>query len=152
VVLRYVFNSGITWGQGATTFMFGWLVLLGISYGVRVQTHIGVDVWVKKLSPGGKRAAAWTGIGVCLAYAALMLYGSIRYVHVQYVIGVEAEDIPIQNWILHIALPLGFALLLGRLLEVALRIWRGQQSGLLGDEAEEHIRRARAMAKLTGAG
>jgi C4-dicarboxylate transporter DctQ subunit len=152
VVLRYVFNSGISWGQGATTIMFGWLVLLGISYGVRVQSHIGVDVWVKQLSPRGKRAAAWAGILVCLAYAALMLMGSIRYVRVQYAIGVEAEDIAVQNWILHLALPLGFFLLLGRLLEVAWRIWSGKQSGLLGDEAEDHIRRTRAMAKLTGEG
>jgi C4-dicarboxylate transporter DctQ subunit len=152
VVMRYVFNSGFTWAQGATTFMFGWLVLIGISYGIRVNSHIGVDVWVKKLPPRGKRAAAYVGIVVCLLYAVLMLIGSTRYLRVMYILGVEVEDMPIQSWILHLALPLGFTLLLGRLIEVAWRIWQGRQSGLLADEAEEHIRAAKIRESLLGEG
>jgi len=150
VVLRYVFNSGLTWGVQATTLMFGWLVLLGIAYGIRVNSHIGVDVWVKKLPPGGKRVAAWIGVAACLLYAAMMLAGSWTYLKVMYRMGVEVEDLPIQSWVVHLALPLGFLLLLGRLLEVTWRLWHGRQSGLLGDEAEEHIRRMKAMDNLMG--
>ena len=31
VVLRYGFNSGLIWGLEMVTFLFAWLVLLGIS-------------------------------------------------------------------------------------------------------------------------
>src|SRR3954447_7660566 len=54
VVLRYVFNSGFVWGVEATTYMFAWLVLFGISYGIRVHAHIGIDLLVKGL-PGAPR-------------------------------------------------------------------------------------------------
>jgi di/tricarboxylate transporter len=36
VVLRYGFNTGLIWGLEATTFLFAWLVLFGVSYAVKV--------------------------------------------------------------------------------------------------------------------
>ena len=41
VVLRYGFNSGLIWGLEMVTFLFAWLVLLGISYGVKKKLHLG---------------------------------------------------------------------------------------------------------------
>lgn len=150
VVLRYAFNSGIVWAVEATTNIFAWMVLIGLAYGVREATHIGVDVWVKKLSPTGKRVTALLGAALCVAYTALLIVGSVRYEMVMYKMHIEAEDMPIQRWILLLALPIGFGLLLMRLLQLTARVWDGRQSGLLGDEAEEHIRRMRAMDNLTG--
>jgi len=40
VVLRYVFNGGFTWALEATTYLFGWMVLIGMSYGV-IQVLVG---------------------------------------------------------------------------------------------------------------
>ena len=39
VVARYVFNSGFVWALEVTTYMFAWLVLTGMSYGVKVGFH-----------------------------------------------------------------------------------------------------------------
>jgi hypothetical protein len=39
VVLRYGFNTGLIWGLEATTFLFAWLVLFGVSYAVKVTAH-----------------------------------------------------------------------------------------------------------------
>jgi len=150
VVLRYVFNSGLDWGVEGTTNLFAWLVLVGMSYGIRVASHIGVDVWVRKLPPKGKRVAALLGAVACIAYAALLLIGSLRYEMVMYKLGVEAEDLPIQRWILLASLPLGFGLLLVRLIELTWLVASGRQNGLLGDEAEEQIRRMKAMDNLMG--
>jgi len=50
VVARYIFNTGAIWALELTTFLFAWLVILGISYGVRIHSHIGVDAFVKLLS------------------------------------------------------------------------------------------------------
>src|SRR3546814_8791676 len=50
VVLRYVFNSGWGWALEATTYMFGWLVLVGISYGIKVGFHIGIDAEIGRAS------------------------------------------------------------------------------------------------------
>ena len=49
VVLRYVFGTGLVWSLEATTYTFAWLVLIGMSYGVRTRAHIAVDLFSNRL-------------------------------------------------------------------------------------------------------
>jgi C4-dicarboxylate transporter DctQ subunit len=140
VVARYVFNSGFVWALEVTTYMFAWLVLVGISYGVKVGFHIGIDAVVKLMPPRGQRMAGLAATLLCLFYAAILLIGSYRYVDTMHTLGVEAEDIALERWLLAIILPIGFLLLGWRLVQMAWRILRGQQTELLGDEAAEVLR------------
>lgn len=141
VVLRYVFNSSILWGLEANFYLFGWLVLIGAAYCVRVKAHIGVDAVVKLMSPSMQR---WIGMLVVLLvifYTLLMLYGSWVYLDRLFILDVEAEDIPIKRWILSLCLPIGFALFLARLVEMGWRIATGRSRGYeLADEAEDVLR------------
>jgi C4-dicarboxylate transporter DctQ subunit len=140
VVLRYGFNTGFIWQLEANTYLFSWLVMLGISYCVRVRAHFGVDAAVRLLPPNGRRAVGIFVVLLALAYTGMMLYGGIDYIHKLYVINVEAEDIPVATWKLSICLPLGFALLFVRLVEMGWRIVTGQSEGYeLADEAREAI-------------
>ena len=43
VVARYVFNYSFVWALELNTVFFAWLIFLGMSYGVRVGSHIGID-------------------------------------------------------------------------------------------------------------
>lgn len=141
VVLRYVFNTGFVWALEATVYLFAWLILLGISYGVRVHAHIGVDILVKSLPAVARRIVGLLAIGLSLLYTGLMLYGSVGYVSRLHRLGTEAEDIPIERWILTIVLPIGFVLLGLRLLEQGWAILQGRARGFeLGDEAAEILR------------
>lgn len=140
VVLRYVFNSGLIWQLEANYYLFSWLVMIGISYGVRVHAHIGVDAAVRLLPPKPRRVIGIFVLLLALTYTVLMLYGSFDYIQKMYVIDVQAEDIPVATWKLSICLPLGFALLLIRLLEMGWRIFTGQSQGYeLADEAREAV-------------
>ena len=49
VVARYVFNYSFTWALELSMVLFAWLIFLGIPYGVRIGSHIGVDSLVKAL-------------------------------------------------------------------------------------------------------
>jgi C4-dicarboxylate transporter, DctQ subunit len=141
VVLRYGFNSGFIWQLEAENYLFSWLVMIGISYGVRVHAHIGVDAAVRLFSPKVRRVVGIFVLVLALLYAGLMTYGSFDYLHKMYIINVEAEDIPVPTWILSICLPLGFVLLLIRLLEMGWRIVTGQSEGYeLADEAREAVK------------
>lgn len=140
VVARYVFNSGFVWALEVTTYMFAWLVMIGISYGVKVGFHIGIDAVVKLMSPRVQRLIGLLASLLCLLYAGILLIGSYRYVDTMHMLGIEAEDIALERWLLAIILPIGFALLGGRLMQAAWRILRGQQTELLGDEAAEVLR------------
>lgn len=138
VVLRYGFNSGFIWALEVNFYLFSWLVMIGISYCVRVRAHIGVDAAVKLLPPGPRRTVGILVLLLALLYTGLMIYGSFEYIHRMYIIDVEAEDIPIATWKLSLCLPLGFILLLIRLLEMGWRIFTGQSEGYeLADEAHE---------------
>ncbi len=140
VVLRYVFNSGFIWQLEADYYLFSWLVMIGISYCVRVRAHIGVDAAVRMLPRGPRRAVGIFVLLLALAYTLLMLYGSVDYLHKIYIINVEAEDIPVATWKLSLCLPLGFVLLFIRLIEMGWRIFTGQSEGYeLADEAKEAI-------------
>ncbi|MBS0245663.1 MAG: TRAP transporter small permease [Proteobacteria bacterium] len=140
VVLRYVFNSGLIWQLEANFYLFAWLVMIGMSYCVRVKAHIGVDAAVRLLSPTPRRVVGIFVLLLALLYTGLMIYGSFEYINRLYIINVEAEDIPVATWKLSLCLPIGFLLLLVRLLEMGWRIVTGQSEGYeLADEAKEAI-------------
>jgi C4-dicarboxylate transporter, DctQ subunit len=79
VVARFVFNSNILWALELTVFMFAWLVLLGASYAVKKNAHLGVDAIVNMLSPPARRVMALISVAACLVFALLMLKGAYDY-------------------------------------------------------------------------
>ena len=56
VVLRYGFNTGLSWGLEVTAFLFAWLVLIGMSYAVKITAHLGVDAALNLLGPKARWA------------------------------------------------------------------------------------------------
>jgi C4-dicarboxylate transporter, DctQ subunit len=141
VVARYVFNTGVIWALELTSFLFAWLIILGISYGIRIHTHIGVDAFVKIFNPPIQRVLGLVAIAAGLMYAGLLLYGSWEQCFgVVYEYDIESEDLKIPLWIPLSVLVVGFVLMIARLLGIAWRILVYKESGLLlGDEGRDAI-------------
>jgi C4-dicarboxylate transporter DctQ subunit len=74
VVARYGFNSG--WGGALefTRILFAWLILFGMSYGIKIGAHLGVDAAIRlfprKTFPCRRRVRG----PVRFAYAVILLY------------------------------------------------------------------------------
>ena len=160
VVARYVFDANILWALELTVFLFAWLVLMGMSYGVKKHVHIGVDVIINAVGPGPRRVLALISVGLCLAFALMLLKGSWDY-WIPFATDrawYETEDIPmpgvlqfladwmnegeryekVPRWIPYLALPLGVALLTLRFAQAAWDILRGRSDRLIAShEAEE---------------
>jgi C4-dicarboxylate transporter DctQ subunit len=79
VVLRYGFNHGLIWGLEATSFLFAWLVLFGVSYAVKTTANLGVDAVLNIVSPGARRVLALVSAAICVAYAVLLMKGAWDY-------------------------------------------------------------------------
>ncbi|MFK7939482.1 MAG: TRAP transporter small permease [Roseovarius sp.] len=79
VIARKGFNSNILWGLELTVFMFGWLVLLGASYAVKKNAHLGVDAVLNMVSRPTRRVMALVSVAVCIAFSFLLLKGSWDY-------------------------------------------------------------------------
>lgn len=161
VVARYVFNSNLLWALESTVFLFAWLVLLGASYCVKKNAHLGVDVFVRMAPPKLQRTIALIAGALCLVFALLVLYGAWTYwapfagQRAWY----EVDDIRMPEWLQFLApimnegerweklprfipyfcLPLGFALLTIRLLQAVLRVWRGEQDLLIANHEVDDV-------------
>jgi len=140
VVARYVFNYSFVWALELVTFLFAWLIFLGISYGVRVGSHIGIDALVKTLPPAAARAAGIVAALLCMVYAAIVFYGGWVYVAKIAEVGIMAQDIPIPQWVPRLVLPLGFGLLFLRFAQVLYRLLTGKEAHLLGDEVQDALK------------
>lgn len=54
VVLRYVFNSGITASEELARFCFIWLIFVGAVLAMKERAHLGVDTLISRLPRSGK--------------------------------------------------------------------------------------------------
>ena len=119
VVLRYGFSTGFVWSLEVTTYTFAWLVLIGMSYGVRTGAHIAVDLVTSRLSPSVARVFAGAALVASLAYCALMIFASSQFVDRLMTLGTNARDIPLPRWVLTGIMPIAFGLLALRLVQAA---------------------------------
>ncbi|MGE5320283.1 MAG: TRAP transporter small permease [Hyphomicrobiaceae bacterium] len=140
VIARYIFNYSFVWALELVSFLFAWLIFLGMCYGVRVGSHIGVDALVKALGPRAARIVTAAATVLCIVYAGIVFVGSWRYVAKMYEIGTLAQDLPVPLWVPRLALPIGFGLLAIRFAQVLYRVIAGKEAHLLGDEAEEALK------------
>lgn len=76
VVLRYLFNSGITWSEEAARFLFVWLTFLGAIGALNENQHLGVDLVIKKLSPALRKLVFLLSNAIMLCILGLVLHGS----------------------------------------------------------------------------
>lgn len=76
VVLRYFFNSGLTWAEEVSRFLFIWLIFLGSIVAFKDNEHLGVDTMVQKLSIKGRKVLFIVNCLIILATFAMVLVGS----------------------------------------------------------------------------
>jgi C4-dicarboxylate transporter DctQ subunit len=140
VVARYVFNYSFVWALELTGVLFAWLIFIGMSYGVRVGAHIGVDIAVRSLGPRAARIVASLAAVLCIVYALIVTWGGYQYVVKMHDVGILMQDMPVQQWIPRLILPVGFALLAFRFAQVLWRIISGQEVHMLVDEAKDALK------------
>jgi TRAP-type transport system small permease protein len=76
VVLRYAFNSGITWSEEMSRFLFVWMVFLGAIGALKDNMHLGVDIVVNALPVKLKKAVFVLSNILVLYVLWLLLVGS----------------------------------------------------------------------------
>ena len=140
VIARYVFNYNFVWAMELTGVMFAWLIFIGMSYGVRVGAHIGVDALVKSLGSKAARIVGSLAAVLCIVYALLVAFGSFQYVQRMYEVGILMQDMPVPTWVPRAILPIGFLLLAFRFSQVLWMLATGQTAHLLGDEVKEALK------------
>ncbi len=76
VVMRYVFDSGISVSDELARWFFVWMVFLGAIVGVREHKHLGLDTLVRMLSPFGRKTCFVLSHGLMIFASILLVKGS----------------------------------------------------------------------------
>ena len=141
VVRRYIFNTGFSWNLELTTVCFAIMIFVGISYGVRVGSHIGVDALVRLMPEGMRRSSAIVVVLLCLVYVGFIMVGSVEYVSKMKDVGIEFEDMPIERWQVLIIMPIGYTMVAFRFLQILWNLVIGKTTSLhLADEAADAMK------------
>ena len=116
----------LSWANELSTYMFVWMAKFGAALGVRTGIHVGVDVFVKRLSP----AAAKPVIVFALLCGALFT-GVIGTLGAVYVYELDPDqtspELELPSWIVYLCIPLGSYLMCFRFLQVSWTyFWTGE--------------------------
>lgn len=168
VIARYGFNTG--WGGALefTRILFAWMILFGMSYGIKIGSHLGVDAFIKMLPEKAFRIVALFGALVAVIYAVLLISstwltffgvetrggGAVDYWSKMYKVGIGLDDLRypgwmqdglglqerVHRWVAYLILPFGLALFAYRSLQAMVQIWRGDREMIIAShEAEELV-------------
>jgi TRAP-type C4-dicarboxylate transport system permease small subunit len=115
----------LSWANELSTYMFVWMAKFGAALGVRTGIHVGVDVFVKRLSPAARKPV----IVFALLCGALFT-GVIGTLGAVYVYELDPDqtspELELPSWIVYLCIPLGSFLMCFRFLQV---IWRYLRTG-----------------------
>lgn len=167
VVARYGFNSGWTGALELTRILFAWLILFGMSYGIKTNTHLGVDVFVRMLPKPAFRAVALFSALICFLYGFTFLFadwlqafganakgGAVAYWQLMFKLGTGLDGVRypdwmqdvfgmqdrVQRWIAYLMLPVGLTLFAYRSAEALIAIALAKRELIIAShEAEELV-------------
>jgi TRAP-type C4-dicarboxylate transport system permease small subunit len=83
VVLRYGFNSGITFSEEVSRFLFIWVVFVGAVLTLRDNAHLGVHMVTSALPLAGKRICKLISDVATLGCCALIIHGGWSLVRLE---------------------------------------------------------------------
>jgi TRAP-type C4-dicarboxylate transport system permease small subunit len=121
VLRREIFSFSSIWGEEIVRYSFIYLAWIGAAAAVKDRAHIRIDVLMHYLGPRSKALLYIFGDLVMFFVAVIALYWSYEAVHVSAKCGAVPDGLRISTvWFL-MAVPLGFALIIWRLIQSLLR-------------------------------
>jgi TRAP-type C4-dicarboxylate transport system permease small subunit len=129
VIRREVFAYSSVWGEEIVRYAFIYLAWIGAAAAVRERAHIRIDVIMHYVGPRMKAALYILGDLVMAAVAVVALYWSWETVMVSAKFGSVSAGLRVSMvWFL-LAVPVGFGLMLLRLVQSFLRDLRALRDG-----------------------
>lgn len=117
VIRRELFAYSSIWGEEIVRYSFIYLAWIGAAAAVKERAHIRIDVVMHYLNPRLKALLYIFGDLVMFVVACIALYWSFESVHVSAKFGSVTDGLRISKvWFL-MAVPVGFTLIIWRLLQ-----------------------------------
>jgi len=129
VLRREIFAYSSIWGEEIVRYSFIYLAWIGAAVAVKERGHIRIDVIVHYLGPRAKALVYILGDLVMFFVAVIALYWSWEAVHVSWKFGSVSHGLRVSMVWFFMAVPVGFALMILRLVQSFLRDIRSLRDG-----------------------
>jgi len=129
VVRRFVLDFSSLWGEEAARFAFIYLGWVGASYCVKQRAHIRFDVLLHLLPRRWHGYVYLFGEACTLVFAGFALYWTLDTISTQLEFGALAPALRVSQVWFEAAVPLGFSMMVVRVLQSAWRDIRDIRAG-----------------------
>ncbi len=130
VVRRFVFNEQVAWSTTVPSYMFIWLTWPGAALGVRLRAHLSFGEFRGSLPRIGQYVALQVDYVLYLVFAAVAVYYSYDLLNLQIDnFSTVPGTFTLPSWWFYLATPVGWSLLVFRVLQNAVEDFRDLRSG-----------------------
>lgn len=110
VVLRNIFETGISWADPMLRYAVLWLAFIGASVATQENRHINIDVLTRLLPPKLKKIASILTNFFALSVCLILLKSSIDFIKIEMEFQSEIF-LGFKNWMLEMIIPIGFSMM-----------------------------------------
>jgi TRAP-type C4-dicarboxylate transport system permease small subunit len=121
VVARYLVNYALAFSEELEVAGLVWLTMLGAAAGFRRGVHLGFSFLRDRLPPHARKAGAAFGVAVTVGVGGVLVWGGLAQIRAERALSTVSEALAIPQWIYTAAVPVGAALMIVRVLQVARR-------------------------------
>ena len=111
VVGRYAFGRSLLAGDEVQTYLMVYMAFLGAALASWRGLHLKMDVLSKNLPLKIQQLLTWIEFALTVVLGGLVTWVATRYVMQMYALGAKSQTAQVPMWIPHLAVPLGFGLL-----------------------------------------
>jgi len=124
-VYVWLASINLSWAQELATYQFVWMCKIGAALGVRTGIHVGVDVFVERLTPAARKPVIVFAM-LCGALFTFVI-GTLGAIYT-YELDPDqvSPELEWPSWMIYLAIPVGSYLMCYRFLQV---MWRFLRTG-----------------------
>ena len=136
VLLRTIFNIHLYWSEETIVYLIIYSTFLGAVVTLRHGEHISINVFEPFVGKVGKRRMEILGVLVMIVYLVIVGFYAWMLLFEPFSSATVTPTLKLPLWVVELAIPLGFTLMLLRSVEMLVRLARGKPGFAEGDKSE----------------
>ncbi len=128
VVMRYVFQSSLSWSEELARYIFLWQIWLGTGLAVKHKKHIRVDVLMNYLSPAKQRILNDFVVVVWIGFIAYLAYVSFDLTARQFMLNQLSPALQVPMWLAYGSVPVGCSFMIFRLIQQMFKEYKARRA------------------------
>lgn len=136
VLLRTIFDIHLYWSEETIVYLIIYSTFIGAVVTLRHNEHISINVFEPFVGKVGKRRLEILGVSVMIVYLVIVGFFAWMLLFEPFSSATVTPTLKLPLWVVELAVPLGFTLMLLRSIEMLVRLARGKPGFAEGDKSE----------------